>query len=82
MLNGWKLHNRLLELRKMITEFKLIFEGKPDIDIRRFQKSLPEDFLVQEREDGIYIVIPSSLPEEERYQYLVDRQGNRIKISL
>lgn len=61
----------------MITEFKLIFEGKPDINIGRFQKSLPSNFQVVEEDDGIYLKVESALAEDQRCQYIVDREIDR-----
>lgn len=61
----------------MATEFKLIFKGKPDLKIDKFQQSLSPDFLVTERDDGIYVTIESASPEDERCQYLIDRELDR-----
>jgi len=62
----------------MSTRFKLIFESKePDIDVPIFQRSLPSDFEVTDEAEGIYITIASQNPEDERCQYLVDRELDR-----
>jgi hypothetical protein len=61
----------------MATEFKLIFEGQPDIDLQRFQQSLPDTFAVQEKKDGIYVAVESDSPEDERCQYLIERELDR-----
>ncbi|MGZ4998912.1 MAG: hypothetical protein ACXV7F_01340 [Methylomonas sp.] len=61
----------------MITEFKLLFDGEPDIEIDKFQKSLPPSFRVETRNDGIYVAIESAFSEDERCQYLIDRELDR-----
>lgn len=61
----------------MNTKFKLLFEGKPDIEINKFKKSLPGNFIVSERNDGIYVEIESDYVEDERCQYLIDRELDR-----
>lgn len=61
----------------MPTQFKLRFEGKPEIDVQIFQHSLPKNFLVQEREDGLYVTVPSHEPEDKKCQYLIDRELDR-----
>lgn len=61
----------------MATEFKLLFEGKPDLEIDKFQRSLPPDFRVAKRDDGIYVTIKSARTEEQRCQYLIDRELDR-----
>ncbi len=61
----------------MATEFKLLFEGKPDLEIDKFQRSLPPDFRVAKRDDGIYVTIEYALTEDERCQYLIDRELDR-----
>ena len=59
------------------TEFKLIFEGKSDLKIDKFQQSLPSDFRIAERDDGIYVTIESTFPDDEQCQYLIDRELDR-----
>lgn len=61
----------------MGTEFKLLFEGKPDLEIDKFRRSLPPDFRVAKKDDGIYVTIESVLSEDERCQYLIDRELDR-----
>jgi hypothetical protein len=59
----------------MTTEFKLYVEGNLEVD--RFRQSLPNDFKVEEKEDGIYVKIDSESKEDERCQYLIDRELDR-----
>lgn len=61
----------------MATEFKLLFEGEPDLDVSKFQQSLPSDFKVEKRNDGIYITVKSKMPEDKQCQYHVDRELDR-----
>lgn len=62
----------------MNTKFKLIFEGnEPDIAIPRFERSLPSYFEVTVEGDGIYIIIKSEKAEDERCQYLINRELDR-----
>ena len=61
----------------MKTKFKLQFIGKPDIELNKFQSSLPPDFTVAEKKDGIYVEIKSSSSEDERCQRLIDRELDR-----
>ena len=62
----------------MDTKFKLIFEdATPDIDLQKFQQSLPQHFDVTQESDGIYVSIPSQDPEDRRCQYLIDRELDR-----
>jgi hypothetical protein len=61
----------------MKTEFKLIFDGEPDIEIEKFRLSLPSNFLVTEKHDGIYVELESDSKEDERCQVLIDRELDR-----
>jgi len=61
----------------MATKFKLLFEGKPDLEIDRFQRSLPPEFRVWKRDDGIYVTIELAVAEDQRCQYLIDRELDR-----
>lgn len=61
----------------MKTTFKLLFEGNPDIEIKKFQSSLPPSFLVREKNDGIYVEIESNSEEDDRCQRLIDRELDR-----
>ncbi len=61
----------------MVTEFKLLFEDDSDINIDKFQQSLPANVLVEPRNDGIYVVIESTDSEDEKCQYLIDRELDR-----
>ena len=61
----------------MKTEFKLIFEGKPDLEEDKFRLSLPKDFELVKKDDGFYIGIQSSSINEHQCQYLVDRELDR-----
>lgn len=63
---------------QMNTKFKLIFEGnEPDIEIPKFERSLPANFEVTKEGDGIYITIKSERVEDVRCQYLVNRELDR-----
>lgn len=62
----------------MATQFKLLFEGEPDLKIDMFQQSLPTCFQVEERDDGIYVTIESAVAEDKICQYLIDRELDRI----
>jgi hypothetical protein len=56
------------------TQFKLSFETKePDIDLKRFQQSLPSTFKAYEENGNIYISLETSMEEDENAKYLVDR---------
>jgi hypothetical protein len=61
----------------MKTVFKLVFERNPDIEIRKFQSSLPPIFFIREETDGIYIEIESDSEEDNRCQRLIDRELDR-----
>lgn len=61
----------------MSTEFKLIFEGEPDLEIDKFRESLPSDFRVIQKSDGIYVTIRSNVDEDKRCQYHIDRELDR-----
>lgn len=61
----------------MSTKFKLLFEGKPDLDIDKFQQSLPSNFKVTSESDGIYVAINSTVAEDRRCQYVIDRELDR-----
>lgn len=61
----------------MSTTFKLNFESKPDIDVELFRSSLSAKFHVEEKEDGIYVRVNSESTEDERCQYLIDRELDR-----
>jgi len=62
----------------MSTEFKLVFEGEPDLEIDKFDRSLQRGFSVINRVDGIYVTINSDRTEDERCQYLIDRELDRL----
>lgn len=74
IIKNWK---HPLLVCSMPTEFKLLFEGDPDLKMNIFQRSLPPDFLVESRDDGIYVTVKSTSSEDERCQYLVDREFDR-----
>jgi len=61
----------------MATEFKLLFEEKPDLEIDKFRATLPPSFRVGKRDDGIYVTIKSALAGDARCQYLIDRELDR-----
>jgi len=61
----------------MATEFRLLFEGKPDLEIDRFQQSLPREFFVYKKDDRIYVTIESAFAEDQKCQYLIDRELDR-----
>lgn len=61
----------------MKTVFKLLFEGNPDIEIMKFQSSLPSSFIVKEKNDGIYVEIESDSEGDARCQRLIDRELDR-----
>ena len=63
--------------KKMKTRFKLIFEGEPDLDLALFRKSIPEVFQVTEENDGIYVGIESTTPEDKSCQFLLERELDR-----
>jgi len=60
------------------TKFKLSFEtDEPDIDIDRFQQSLPPTFQVLEEKGEIYISVETAIDEDENAKYLVERELDR-----
>ena len=60
------------------TKFKLNFEtNEPDIDLDRFQKSLPSTFLVFEENGAIFISVETATDEDENSKYLVERELDR-----
>jgi len=61
----------------METKFKLIFEGKLDLEIEKFRLSLPKSFSVVEEDDGFYMTVQSGKMDENQCQYLVDRELDR-----
>ena len=61
----------------MSTEFKLVFEGEPDLEIAKFQQSLSSDFEIIQRGDDVYVRIKSATAEDPRCQYLIDRELDR-----
>jgi hypothetical protein len=61
----------------MGTKFKLIFEGKPDLELDKFQRSLPSIFRVEGENDGIYVTVESSLTEDKLCQDQIDRELDR-----
>jgi hypothetical protein len=61
-----------------ITKFKLGFETEePDIDLEKFQRSLPPAFKVYEETKNIYIAIETRNDEDENAKYLIDRELDR-----
>jgi len=61
-----------------ITKFKLYFETeKPDIEIDKFQQSLPPTFQVREEKGSIFIIIQTPIEEDENATYLVERELDR-----
>tara|TARA_R110002167_G_C12472299_1_gene633766 strand:- start:110 stop:778 length:669 start_codon:yes stop_codon:yes gene_type:complete len=62
----------------MHTKFILSFDTTvPDLDLVQFNKSLPSKMKAIEKTDGIYIQVESGCQEDERCQYLVDRELDR-----
>jgi len=61
----------------MGTKFKLIFEGEPDLELDKFQRSLPSIFRVERENDGIYVTVESSLTEDKLCQDQIDRELDR-----
>lgn len=62
----------------MKTKFKLIFEGdEPDINIPQFKKSLPWNFEFTKEKDGLHISLNSVTPEDDKCQFLIDRELDR-----
>jgi len=60
------------------TKFKLGFEtDEPDIDLEKFQKSLPHTFKVYHENNGIYISVETARDEDENAKYLVERELDR-----
>ena len=62
----------------MKTKFKLIFEGKPDLELDKFKQSLPENFHVITDKEEIYVEIESLQDEDEECQYIIDRELDRV----
>ena len=61
------------------TTFKLIFETEvPDIDIDKFQKSLPKFITVYKKNDEIYVDVETTQEEDQNAQYLVERELDRV----
>lgn len=61
------------------TTFKLLPEKLPlDVDLGLLQQSLPASMSVDERSDGTYISVETSLPEDVEAQALVDRELDRL----
>lgn len=62
----------------MHTKFKLLFDSSPpDINLTQFNSSLPIKMEVIEEIDGIYLKVESESAEDEKCQYLIDRELDR-----
>jgi len=59
------------------TKFKLLFEDEPDLQLDKFQQSLPPDFQVIKKDHDYYVLIKSAKAEDRRCQYLIDRELDR-----
>lgn len=60
------------------TKFKLFFETEEsDVDLSKFQQSLPSSFIVYEEEGNIFVDIETSVFEDETAKYLIDRELDR-----
>ena len=63
----------------MTTTYRLHHEGKdPDVDVQVFQGILPEEIRVELRQDGLYAVVASAVPEDDTTQPLVERELDRL----
>ena len=60
------------------TKFKLIFETEePDINMSRFQRSLPDNFNTYYEGKDIYIDVETKVEEDVNAKYLVERELDR-----
>lgn len=63
----------------MPTLFKLQpLQEKHELELTRFQQALPPAFKIESRSDGLYIRVTTPVDEDERTQYLVDRELDRL----
>jgi len=63
----------------METTFRLHpLESKFEVDLKLLQQSLPLGFAIEERIDGVYMVVEAASEEAQGAQYLVERELDRL----
>lgn len=63
----------------MTTTYRLHHEGETlDVDVQAFQGMLPDEIRVELRQDGLYAVVASAVPEDDTTQPLVERELDRL----
>lgn len=64
---------------RMLTAYRIVPEHKfVDLDLARFQLSLPATMTVRSESDGVYVDVESMRPEDPDTQPLIDRELDRV----